>query len=452
MGWSAGLRDDPMVRDGIKALIGLTRISVRDHGAKGDGATDDKPAIQAAVAAIEVRGGGEIYFPFTGLPYQLASPVAWEADNCNIRFHFEPGASLRGDFAGALLQRTEGEPGPTGGVHEIVNGRFEQYHADGACVTAHRCVSFKATNCQFSGGAEGGIGIETFNSQCATLDACVFTGFTKIAIVAGNATMLLDCDVTGCVDGVRHQNLGLTVIGGRYEVNGRAIVLGITRDGSGLQSNGVKITGLSMESNGWGLHAAGVGGLTMDACAVSCNVAGNQGAIWLEDASNVLLAALSVSSGQPFVQPAMKIDNVKRAVFAGVQVNLASGVPWAVLNPVACKFIECPELEQISIKDGAFTMAGTDWPTIYCDSPDPITGYFRDDNYFNGVGGVPPAGSVYKFVRIGAGSVRLEKDLGFPLTVLHFPGGKQNLAGPYAVVFAEKLRAPNEWVIWGDLA
>jgi hypothetical protein len=46
-------------------------VNVLTAGAKGDGATDDSPAIQAALNAMAAKGGGIVYCPPTGRPYLL---------------------------------------------------------------------------------------------------------------------------------------------------------------------------------------------------------------------------------------------------------------------------------------------------------------------------------------------------------------------------------------------
>jgi Pectate lyase superfamily protein len=55
------------------ALLADRGAHVRDYGAKGDGAADDAPAIQAAIHDLKTRGGGTLLFgPRT---YRIASPV-----------------------------------------------------------------------------------------------------------------------------------------------------------------------------------------------------------------------------------------------------------------------------------------------------------------------------------------------------------------------------------------
>ena len=64
------------------ALLADRGAHVRDYGAKGDGTTDDAPAIQAAVNDLKTRGGGTLLFgPRT---YRIASAVV--VDGATVRF------------------------------------------------------------------------------------------------------------------------------------------------------------------------------------------------------------------------------------------------------------------------------------------------------------------------------------------------------------------------------
>ena len=64
------------------AVLADRSAHVRDYGAKGDGATDDAPAVQAAVNDLKTRGGGTLLFGARS--YRLASPVV--VDGATIRF------------------------------------------------------------------------------------------------------------------------------------------------------------------------------------------------------------------------------------------------------------------------------------------------------------------------------------------------------------------------------
>lgn len=72
-------------------------VSVTSHGAKGNGATDDRPAIQAAIAATQ--GRGTLFFPFVGKGiYELATATDAEAVlriTAPIKIACEPGVWLR---------------------------------------------------------------------------------------------------------------------------------------------------------------------------------------------------------------------------------------------------------------------------------------------------------------------------------------------------------------------
>lgn len=64
------------------AVLADRSSHVRDYGAKGDGVTDDAPAIQAAVNDLKARGGGKL--DFGARTYRIASPIV--VDGATIRF------------------------------------------------------------------------------------------------------------------------------------------------------------------------------------------------------------------------------------------------------------------------------------------------------------------------------------------------------------------------------
>lgn len=57
----------PLVQNGVTVKATLAQlnqvVSVTSYGATGDGVTNDKPSIQAAINAVAASGGGAVYFP-----------------------------------------------------------------------------------------------------------------------------------------------------------------------------------------------------------------------------------------------------------------------------------------------------------------------------------------------------------------------------------------------------
>jgi hypothetical protein len=227
-------------------------------------------------------------------------------------------------IADAILKRSVNSP--IGGVHVIENLIFENNHPQGKCVLLHSCVTAKVANCQFGGGA---IGIETYNSQCATLDTCAFIGHKSVGVMAGNATTLLDCDITGCGMGVRHQNVGLVVHGGRFEVNQTGIGIGLNeKEPPGpFQTAGFDISGLSMEANQTGILVGPGAAGKISACSISGGVRMEYG-LRMVSPQDVVVAGVSVGGSQGFAKAGIAVEAATRVVMMGVSSN--SPVAWAL--------------------------------------------------------------------------------------------------------------------------
>lgn len=77
--FGGGAAGDAIVRDAASATGASWRnagwIDVRAYGAKGDGVTDDAPAIQAAINALPANQGGTIYFPHPPSFYKVGSTL-----------------------------------------------------------------------------------------------------------------------------------------------------------------------------------------------------------------------------------------------------------------------------------------------------------------------------------------------------------------------------------------
>lgn len=72
------------------ALHAAAVCNVRDYGAKGDGATKDTSAIQAAIDACAKKGGGTVTLPAGNY---LSAPIVLKS---NITLHLDKGATLLG--------------------------------------------------------------------------------------------------------------------------------------------------------------------------------------------------------------------------------------------------------------------------------------------------------------------------------------------------------------------
>jgi len=297
--------------------------NVKDFGARGNGSTDDTAALQAAVNWTAGANRGTVYFPVG--TYRITAPITFESPNLNIAFRGEPGATIVGDFGDFLLKRSVNSP--IGGVHAIENLSFINPNPQGRGIAFHSCVGAKVTNCYISALR----GIETFNSQSLTIDTCSMiapaASATSVGVMAGNATMVLDCDVVGYNHGVRHQNVGLTVLGGRYEVNTVGIVIGQDETGANFQTAGFDISGLSMEANQTGIYVGAGAAGKISACSIGGGVSMAYG-LRLGSPQDVVVQGVSVGGSQGYRNAGIAIEGATRTVLMGVSSNSATA--WSL--------------------------------------------------------------------------------------------------------------------------
>ena len=295
--------------------------NVKDYGAVGNGIANDTAAIQAAVnntsPPYSTANRGTIYFP-TGT-YIISSPITFEASAGvrNIGFIGAHGARLLGGFGDALLKRSPNSP--FSGVCSIENLVLENNHASSKGIMFHSLVGGKIVNCAISGCWRG---IETYNSQSVSIDSCSVIGpgtSGSVGIVAGNATAVISTDVSGYEHGLRHQNAGLIVKGGRFEVNTVGILIGLDQNGNPFQSNSFNVTGPSMEQNQTAIQIrAGAAGFIQFGAGSGVSVAYG---LHIISCNDVLVTGTSVSSAGGFTQAGIAIDGATRLAMLGVSAQ-----------------------------------------------------------------------------------------------------------------------------------
>jgi hypothetical protein len=230
--------------------------NVRAYGAIGNGTADDTAAIQAAVndATSPYTGTrkGTVYFP-VGV-YKITASITYPIGSSKyINFMGAPGAEIQGNFNGYLFERiSDGGITYTGVTefHNLIMGNsYATPGKNSGCIFIGNCIGAKVTSCYLS--VVGGFAVRC-GAQSLTVDSCSIVGQDiagSVGVLAGNGTVVLNCDMVGLGQGIRHQNLGLAVVGGRYETNLCGIMLGQDEDGNNIGSNAVHIAGVSMESN-----------------------------------------------------------------------------------------------------------------------------------------------------------------------------------------------------------
>jgi hypothetical protein len=297
------------------SLVGSKEIHVRnvttDAGISYDAMVESQSATTVTMTAdvnVQVEIGDIIAFSFVNKgiihfpegDYLLGSPITFNHPGSHsIVFQgVGAGSHIKGNIAGALFERSM--TSITSGIKIIRNLRFTNSNAAGTAIELRGVVgTTNVENCWIN--AYRGITCSHGNSWQITDCKLIWTNRTagSYGILASNATTITNADIQAYDHGIRHNNVGLTVVGGRFEVNNIAICLGEDEDGISTQSTAVVIDGPSMEEN----YEAAISATALDRFVINAVSAGNGSANSLTRGLDLRGAANGVVNASSFVSP-----------------------------------------------------------------------------------------------------------------------------------------------------
>jgi hypothetical protein len=320
----------PASLNGNTEVTGVTATTVTISVAVVDG----NPVGSGDSIYFYSNNRGVIYFPLG--EYKVTSSITYPGSTTKyIEFLGEPGAEIVGSVTSdAILKRAADSP--YNGIVNVRNLKITNSHATGKGITIHSCIGAVVSGCHIS----AHIGVETYNSQAVTVEHCniVRSGQTlasSIGIMAGNATSVLNCDVVSYDNGIRHYNVGLTVVAGRYEVNGAGIVLGVDQTGAVEQSSNVLISGVSMEQNDTHIYIASGAAISLVAVGMGSGQETDYG-LNINGGNDICYFGGTIGSTGGFSGYAVNVASGTRLTF--INVNAAS---WNFTSSESMQFINC---------------------------------------------------------------------------------------------------------------
>lgn len=192
-------------------------FSVKDYGALGDGATDDRVAIQAAIDACVTAGGGRVYFPAGTYVCSKNGTTSFTISGAN-------GVYLCGAGPSSIIKQSGNAASATWTLFQVTNStniRFSDLTLDGSGVTnpttnghlvrvgdgAMAITNIQFFRCHFQGMAAGsGDAIQFFGATALVTRAwvtdCVFNGIGRYGVnIAGGVQFawIVNNFMTNCI-------------------------------------------------------------------------------------------------------------------------------------------------------------------------------------------------------------------------------------------------------------
>lgn len=200
-------------------------VSVADHGAVGDGSTNDTAAVVSAIDELESQGGGVLYYPRshgTGVYVQADVPLI---SNLTV---VSDGATIRPvaydsftAFAGSAVQ---------GYGSTVKNVHFEGMRFEGgilaggnAAITLHHAQNVSFSRCTWAEALGGGHCLDLLGCKDVLVEDCTFQGFRVdtgrgyVEAIQLDNSAAVGCsgrDHVGSYDGLGCENV--TVRGSRF--------------------------------------------------------------------------------------------------------------------------------------------------------------------------------------------------------------------------------------------
>ncbi|WP_327230799.1 glycosyl hydrolase family 28-related protein [Streptomyces murinus] len=308
----------------------LDWVSVRDHGAQGDGVTDDTAAIQAAITTVAAAGGGTLYVPAGR--YILTDSLAWASgvnavgagDRVSVLQVTDPNKDciVGTDISDVTLQGLQ-LSGPGRGFGSGL--RFTRYSAPTTATITLRDIVIQSM---------GGDGVFCHQLAGSTLHrvrvrTCGGVGIHLQApqdtILGGASTSLIACSVEGCVTG------GYWLDGMAYSTLTSCAVqqapFGYRLD----TCTAIALTGCGAEQCTTGLIVYGGSGAVASSFA---SIASDGTSVWVTNAAKgvVLTGVTEVAPGSA-ATTCLRTDASTAVTTLGLTAVKPNALAGAVINP-----------------------------------------------------------------------------------------------------------------------